>query len=246
MRNLGAIGLTVLLSCQPIWAAAANRPVPTGPVTRSLSREALRLAVDPNEAINGWPAVRGIDPGTSIVVTTAASTLTRTFVAADDDSMTVLNGNVQGLSEAQKWRLIGLIRDNPRALAKAADGYPQTIDEFGFQADGVFLKHVRLAGLDELIVRLPIGDVLAVTTGSVRRGSAGAAVLGTLGGIWLGSAVAFGLAEKTRCHPGCGGVQVAMLSAMIGIPIAGGYYGWYATSHVTEEVIYRRPSGTSP
>jgi hypothetical protein len=80
----------------------------------------------------------------------------------------------------------------------------------------------------------------------VRRGSALAAVFGTLGGIWLGSAAAFGLAESTSCHQRCGGVELAVWSAMIGVPTAGGYGAWRASSHLTEEVIYRRPPTARP
>jgi hypothetical protein len=80
----------------------------------------------------------------------------------------------------------------------------------------------------------------------MRRGSALAAVFGTLGGIWLGSAAAYGLAESTRCYPSCGGVELAIWSAMIGVPIAGGYGAWRASSRLTEEVIYRRPSTARP
>ena len=67
-------------------------------------------------------------------------------------------------------------------------------------------------------------DVLFVSA-RVRRGSAPAAVFGTLGGIWLGSALAYGLAETTRCYSGCAGVKLGIWSAIVGVPIAGGYGG---------------------
>jgi len=77
----------------------------------------------------------------------------------------------------------------------------------------------------------------------VRRGSALAAVFGTLGGIWLGSGIGFALAESSRCYRSCGGTEFAIWSAIIGLPIAGGYGAWRSTSHLAEEVIYRRPPG---
>jgi hypothetical protein len=82
---------------------------------------------------------------------------------------------------------------------------------------------------------------VVVIAGIGRRGSAGMAVLGALGGIFLGSGVAVGLAESSRCSQGCGGRRLAIWSTFIGIPIAGGYGAWYGSSRVTEEVIYRRP-----
>jgi hypothetical protein len=92
----------------------------------------------------------------------------------------------------------------------------------------------------DVMERLNAEDVVLIA-GVARRGSAGMAVLGALGGIFLGSGVAVGLAESTRCSQGCGGRRLAIWSTFIGLPIAGGYGAWYASSRVTEEVIYRRP-----
>jgi hypothetical protein len=51
------------------------------------------------------------------------------------------------------------------------------------------------------------------------------------------------MAESSRCYRSCGGTELAIWSAIIGLPIAGGYGAWRSTSHLAEEVIYRRPSG---
>jgi hypothetical protein len=91
----------------------------------------------------------------------------------------------------------------------------------------------------DAIERVGADDVLFVVT-RVRRGSAPAAVFGTLGGIWLGSALAYGLAETTNCYSGCGGVKLGMWGAIVGVPIAGGYGAWRLSSHPIEEVVYRR------
>jgi hypothetical protein len=186
MRRICTIGLTVLLCCQPLLAAAADGAVPAGPLARSVSREALRLAAESSgrAATPDWEALRGLDRGKPVIVTTATATFTGTFVAANDETLSL--------------------------------------------QDGAATRNVN------------VEDVLLIT-GKVRRGSAGAAVLGTLGGIWLGSAMALGLTQNQRCASGCAGVGVAILSAIIGVPIAGGYGAWYQSSRLTEEVIYRRP-----
>ena len=187
MRSVCAMGLTMLLCWQPIVAVAAVETAPAGPLARSMSREAGRLAAESaaGEAASGWGVFRALEPGRRIVVMTSTTTLTGAFVTADDSTLTVRR--------------------------------------------------------NESTERLDADDILLVS-GTVRRGSAGAAVLGTLGGIWLGSGLAFGLAENSRCYRSCGGVRLAIWSAMIGVPIAGGYGAWYGTSRLTEEVIYRRPS----
>ena len=90
-----------------------------------------------------------------------------------------------------------------------------------------------------------IGDVEMVEK-RVRRGSALAAVFGTLGGIWLGSGMAVGLAESSRCHQRCGGVELAVWSSLLGVPIAAGYGAWRSSCHMTEEVVYRRTYRARP
>jgi hypothetical protein len=87
--------------------------------------------------------------------------------------------------------------------------------------------------------RLKADDVLVVAV-TRRRGSAGAAVAGTLGGIYLGSMLALFLAEHTHCAYPCSGVGLAVFSPMIAVPIAGGYGAWRLSTHTTEEIVYRR------
>jgi hypothetical protein len=180
MKRLPAIGLILTIGWQPVAAA--------GPLERSLSREASRLARELNGETDwpGWRAVHLLQPGTPIVVTTAEAVVAGGFFAIDDSTMAVSKGGA--------------------------------------------IEHVNL------------GDVQMVER-RVRRGSALAAVFGTLGGIWLGSGLGFAMAESSGCYRSCGGTELAIWSAIIGFPIVGGYGAWRSTSHVAEEVIYRRPRG---
>jgi hypothetical protein len=238
MRRVCAIGLTLALAGQHGLAAAADDPALTGPIARSASREASRLAADPSgpRMDPAWQAVRKLHPARPIVITTA--TITRTFVAPNDTTLTLLNLSRPGLSETSKRQLLELTRASPLALVEAADGSPKRFEAFRFGPDGIFLHDVKLAEPGELIERLPIADVVTITE-STRRGSAVAAALGTLAGIWLGSAMALTLAY-TRCQPNCAGVELGMWSSIIGVPLAVGYGAWHASSHLTEEVVYRR------
>jgi hypothetical protein len=240
MRRVSAIGLALALCAQPGLAVAADDLVMRRPIARSLSREASRLAVERSGPAQNasWKAVRNLDPARPIVITTAAATVTRTFVAADDTTLTVLNLSKPGLSETSRRQLLALARAKPLALAGAADGSAKVFEAFRLAPDGVFLHDVKVAEPGELIERVPIGDVLTITA-SVRRGSAAAAVLGTLGGIWLGTAMALTFAY-TRCQPNCAGVELGIWGSVIGVPAAGGYGAWRASSRLSEEVIYRR------
>lgn len=177
MKRLCATGLMLTMGWQPIAAA--------GPLERSASREAIRLARESaGEADrSGWRTVRLLDPGTKIVITTADETMTGVFISLNDTTLAV-------------------------------------------SRDGVTLQ-------------LNVDDVRMVER-RVRRGSALAAVFGTLGGIWLGSAMALGLTDSSRCHGDCGPEVFAVWSSIIGVPIMGGYGAWRSSSRLTEEIIYRR------
>ncbi len=91
----------------------------------------------------------------------------------------------------------------------------------------------------EMKDRLKAEDVLVIAV-SRRRGSALAAALGTVGGIWLGSSLALGLAENVRCYQSCAGASLGILSTMIGVPIGSGYGAWRLSTRSTEEIVYRR------
>jgi hypothetical protein len=177
MQKLCAMGLVVVL-----WGSQLRAE---GPLARSAALQISKLAAQPTEPNDrsGWRAVRLLEPGSRIVVTTAEATVSRKFVAVDDVLLTVRNGSS-----------------------------------------------------DE---RIAVDSILEIES-RVRRGSALAAVFGTLGGIWLGSAMALGVADSSRCYDGCGPSRLAVWSSVIGVPVAVGYGSWRASSHLTEEVIYRR------
>jgi hypothetical protein len=183
MKRLCATGLILAIGWQPIAAAS--------PLERSLSREASRLAressVVPDRS--AWQAVRLLEPGSPIVITTADTVISGAF-------------------ESVAARTLGVKRNGA-------------------------------------IERVALDDVLVVEK-RVRRGSALAAALAAAGGLWLGSALAVGIGFSVRCQPNCGGVEAGMFALAIGTPIAAGYGAWRGTSHIIEEVIYRRPSAARP
>ncbi|MGH9139509.1 MAG: hypothetical protein ACRD2I_00050 [Vicinamibacterales bacterium] len=94
---------------------------------------------------------------------------------------------------------------------------------------------------DGALQRVNSDEILMIER-RVRRGSSLAAALGAIGGLWLGSGLAVGIGLNVRCQPNCGGVEAAMAGLVIGLPIAAGYGAWRDTSHMAEEVVYRRPA----
>jgi hypothetical protein len=157
-----------------------------GPLEQLLTREASRLARDQGEDIEraSWKALRQLEPGSDIVITTVDAVRSGKLIATDDASIQLSHNGV--------------------------------IEQIG--ADTVRLIERRL-----------------------RRGSARAAVFGTLGGIWLGSGLAVGVVSSTACRQHCVGAAAAAWGGLLGVPILTGYGAWRGTSRVVSEVVYLRP-----
>jgi hypothetical protein len=132
--------------------------------------------------------------------------------------------------DRSSWKPVRLLDPGAKIVITTADrtlvGTFKTVDDA--------LLTVGNGSVDE---QIPVDAVLMIEK-QVQRGSVAAAVLGTLGGVFVGTAVAVHLAFA-QCYA-CGAAELAAWSAFLGIPIATGYGAWRATSHVTEEVIYRR------
>jgi len=166
------------------------------------------------------------------VVLAAASSPAGPLAQSVSREAAKLAGNVTAKVDARDWQRLQDLNPGTRIVIATST---RTFNGTFVNADSTSLTLQR----GEARERVDADDVLLVAA-SRRRGSAGAAVFGTLGGIWLGSAVAYGLAENTRCYSDCRGLTLGVWSAIIGIPIAGGYGAWRLSSRLIEEVVYRR------
>jgi hypothetical protein len=238
MRNLCVSGLILLLAGQPAFAAAGDDDG-TGPIARSVMAEASRLAGEPAPmSLPGWQAVRTLTPGSEIVLSADGVTGRRVFLVATQSMLAVLNLSQSTLTDAQRTRLIDLAKNNAAAIVSATEGTPYADRSIRLSDAGVFVSDLNVGGLTQIVERWSAADVVRLDQ-SVRRGSTGMAVLGAVGGLFLGSMVAGGFAN-TPCYPDCGGVEIGMLLALIGTPIATGYGLWRGSSKMVEENVYRR------
>ena len=122
MRSTLSLTLIVCLVASALPVTAQER----GPLARAVTRESVRLAAVQSggtPADSNWSHVRGLAPGTDVVVTVRGSKFARcTFVQADESALivrtgrwqvvqTIARGDVQeirkGLSE--KRRALGLL-----------------------------------------------------------------------------------------------------------------------------------------
>src|SRR5437899_7471 len=89
-------------------------------------------------------------------------------------------------------------------------------------------------------VMIARGDVAEIEAFAIHR-SVTAAIVAAAGGVVLGGYLAMRLGLSVRCQPSCGGVEAGILLSAIGIPVAAGFGGYYASGVSTANVIYRAP-----
>jgi hypothetical protein len=231
------VGVIAAVIGHPVLAAW-DASDPAGPIARSVQGEASRLAVaSTDQPLSArWRAVRGIEPGSSIEITTFEGLVTRTFVSADASSITVLRFTLPGLTEESKKRLTQLAADTPSALVDAAAGRNQVTSTVRLENGVAFVDGQRVAAVSDLIETVSAANILVVSR-SIRRGSGAAAAFGAVGGLFLGSLSAARLANSA-CYPSCGATEAVILASIVGIPIATGYGSWRASSRIIHEVVY--------
>jgi hypothetical protein len=223
-----ALSLTLLV---PPPQAVANERSLT-PLASAVALEAYRLAHDQARgALPGWETVQKIDPAARITVTVGRTS---------EPYLTVLNPYVPGLSVESRRTLIEWARTSPRTLSEAAAGTATLINAVELRSQGIFENGVKVAELDVVLRRFAAEDVLVITVPARRGGSPQAAALGAVGGFALAYATAIGIGLNAKCQPNCGPVIGLMVASVVGMPIAGGYAAYRATSHASERVIYRR------
>jgi hypothetical protein len=103
-----------------------------------------------------------------------------------------------------------------------------------------------------LVLQLPTGrrelaepDVSKVRRWTGRRGSPLGAVIGAAAGAVAGSLIALGVAFQ-QCGGSCSDEKFLMGLSIIGIPVAGGFLGYYLPGgNRTLTTIYDRPSAST-
>jgi hypothetical protein len=138
-----------------------------------------------------------------------------------------------GESDRSPWQAMSHLEPGSRIVVETADALVTGAFE-SIDATTIVLSR------DGTVQRVNSDQVLMIER-RVRRGSAVAAALGAIGGLWLGSGLAVGIGLEVQCRPNCGGIGAAMAGLVIGLPIVAGYGAWRGTSRMAEEVVYRRP-----
>src|SRR3954469_13005648 len=237
MRKPCAALLTMLLACPDANAAG---PDSSTPLSRSIAAEATRLASDHGTDGTGWQAVVTLEPATPVSIVTAAATVNRLFVSADDLSVTVLNAALPALPEPARRELLEILQSNPSAIAGAAAGGSRMFNDVTIGPDGVFFRNRKVAERGEIVARVPKDRVEAVLRGPRRKGDPLAALGGTMAGVLVSMLLVGGGGAVAFDRPGASGYVMA-LGVLVGPPVALGYSAWYASSDVVEDVIYRAP-----
>jgi hypothetical protein len=222
----------------------AQEPLDThaGPITRTITREAVRLTEE-SVVVDGddeaapststdWPRVRRLKPGTAVIVTTRRLPGRQRYViSAAESGMTVLNVADPTLPGAARRMLIDIAANHPEYFEDALNGGTVLIRDTNVRLarDGVFAGNRRIGSLEQLAETIARRDIVEIALPGRERSELGITVL-TFAGIFIGLTSATAVAY---CAPRCSGLPFYMLS--IGVPV-GGYFAFRGT---TPEVVYR-------
>jgi hypothetical protein len=217
---------------------------------RSLTSEAGRVArALPSSRVtqtgnrdSSWSRVSTLAPGTEIVVTlrTAPSAGKRYFVQAGASELTVLN--LSGLPTVVSRVLREAASRQPGHFEAARMGGTFPLSEnVRLAPDGVFLADQNVAELGRIIETIARADVVTVAGPlGTRRGSVVGAVIGASGGLLLGLVSTAHLAFK-QCGGSCKDEKALIALSLAGLPVAGGFLGYYARRSPTQGVLYQAP-----
>ena len=266
MKSALALTVIVCLVASPLRVTAqqptetpgpfdlrAASPVAVGPLTRAITREAVRLpaAGEPTagEVVqqtgkpveSNWSRVRKLASGREIVVTVKGSPpAQRHFVAGDEADLTVVNLTDPTLPAAARDVLRDMAANHPDYFA-VADKQSFVNGTVRVAPDGVFVTDRKVADLGQVVETIARRDIAEIKTRQKGRGVAGH--LGPLGGYFVG-AMSGGFVAGFACQAAVGrdrcDTGAFLTGALVG-GIAGGIYGFRAANRETEDVIYRAP-----
>jgi hypothetical protein len=136
-------------------ALGQTGPPSTSPFRDSIAREAALLAGQTAKAPGAtaqWSRVRSLQPGERIHVTLSAGpTLQRSFLAADDATITLLNDSNPALPEETGRDLRRLAATRPRSLLIIAMGGTLRLDRLRIDPRGAFLDGNRIGDVSIIV-----------------------------------------------------------------------------------------------
>ncbi len=267
MKSAVSLTLIVCLVASALPVTAQERKERAGSLARATTIETVRLAaagetvsssVDAVQrggtpAESNWSRVRGLAPGTEVIVTVHGSQPgTRYVVLADESELTVLNLTDPKLPAVARDALHDVATHHPEYFPRVQKGGQFVLDKnVRVGPDGVFMADRKVADLGQVIENIARNDVAEISAlakpvwSSVERG----ARIGAWAGLATGAvALAISANGGSQCGSGCN-IPTGLAAPLVvfggaaagrGIGAIIGAVGG-ATRAKTQDVIYRAP-----
>jgi len=213
----------------------------TGPIAASIERHAADGVWDTSATHDDrWTRVKRIAPGTDLVIATASSDgLTRVFVSADDDGMTVLNLATNPPCRSAKG-LLDVARMRPELFEPARLAVGFIAGDVDVRADRILVTGNWDCATSSVVERIPRASVRIVKSPRTVQSSTAWTVAGASLGFIIGGYMA--VAAALSCDNGQVSSVCTTVPGVIELaaPVAGGLIGHHTTKHVVEDVYYCR------
>jgi hypothetical protein len=231
-------------------ALGQTGPPSTTPLRDSIAREATLLAgqtANAPRATAQWSRVRSLQPGERILVTLSAGpTLQRSFLAADDATITLLNDSNPALPEETGRDLRRLAATRPRSLLIIPMGGTLRLDRLRIDPRGAFLDGNRIGDVS-IIVELhsqdEIVEIALAEWSAPKRfwqyllGWPG--LVGFTGGV---ASAAYACETRRPCTVSD---RAVVISGTVGA-VAAAFAARHMDRRTRDGIVYRRPNTTAP
>ena len=218
MKSTTAVALAALLSFPPPSVAAQDSPD------------------------SSWARVQRIKAGKTVTLTARdAQPAARIVIGATDDYLMVLNFSNPALPRSVKSALLDMASRGVQDFVNTQNGGTfLTNANVRIALDGMFVADIKVADLADVVERIDRVDVRLITISRRSRWSAVGAVAGGVVGSVVGFYLALGFGLRP-CGDSCAGERLRAWLALVGLPVAGGVGGYYATGRNVTDVIYQAP-----
>ena len=189
-------------------------------------------------AASDWSRVARLRPGAMIHLTTTGSPQVRRHVVrADDVTLTVLDVAHPALTDGVGKRLLEIAVEHPSALMQARQIAMFVWGDLRIGPDGLFVAGRKILNLDEILVTVPLSDVLQVSRPE-RRGSRWGALAGGIAGAIIGTRLGV-LSLYNACSGVCVDENLLTLAWFVGLPIGASVLGNHANIRTVDAIGYR-------
>src|SRR5688500_8675189 len=159
VKRVAAAALLVDLLLVCAMPMQAQEQPAAGPLMQAVQKEARQLVAarrDVGPAVQDWPRVTGLAPGSEIFVEALGGrAASRIFVTADESKLIVLDHAGPPLNSTVRSVMQEIASTHPQYLLQLSAGSQFVQDNVRLAPDGVFLEDRKVTEISDVVKQIP-------------------------------------------------------------------------------------------